>query len=487
VSLLGVLVTADTYNYCTVMAHGGHATFQAIAGAIGDTFRLKLSVNSDLSAPFYSDESTAAAAIGDPVSVTVRNLTKGQKYYYKAQVDDGGWADIADAETQYFKNGAMENEKIIIAIPSDTHLNGYKKPTQAATRNCWYANNTNDDAAARKAKLTSFAPFSHYLAGRDGSTITGEGFLDPSHNNCLGHGIKTHEPDFVHWGGDDCFVKDDINKTWTDDTSISAAYQNFARAVAFFNASQTFAEGNHEEDSLTTEGTQAEVLAAREKYLLDPETGLKGRYGYVDIGAIRLIYLTPYPFTPKYNTGDPLPAVMFTLGATQAAWFAGAVKGRQKFNLIFIHQMLTSSSIDDYFNVFGTATVDGVDYTKLYNNPAEMFNAIERCGRECVVVLGHIHNYARERTESGLYVFSCPAPYNGREDSVEGNPSFYPMGIAEEAPHYGGDDPILMGTLFFEIDQEMMTLKSYVVKNTGDIATEIPTSTIKLRGGGRMG
>lgn len=496
-ALLGIAKTwtADvppviaTQNYLTVQCNGKSATFQGAGGANGDTFRVAMSLASDMSSPFYSAASSASAA-GSPPRVTVRGLTVGATYYFKAET--GAGAAIADAAVQHYKHGALETETIKIAFPSDCHLNGYKKPNQMADWNCWYMQNNTDNV-----KSFAFDVWSHYVAGYtdDGDFDDDDGaYLNPTPTDCLGFGIQSNNPDFIHWGGDDVFMKGGGVNPFTTKEQLDTVHSLYARAIAYFNTSQTFQEGNHDTDYLASSGDTPErvarVLKSRQDFLLAPANGVSGRYGYTDIGAVRLIYLTPYPYN---SSGDSDPGYNKTLGVVQAAWFAEAVKGDQKINIICMHHVLTSEGpkpveiipTGNYYNTFGGVTIGGVDYSELKNNPSEMFDAINGCGKACVLVLAHVHNYAREITNKGVYVFHAPAPYNGREDAYPAN-VWSPCGFKEEAPHYGGDVPV-QGTLFLEINQQLKTVKSYVVKNNGDIATEIPVSTIKLKTGGSLG
>lgn len=230
-------------------------------------------------------------------------------------------------------------------------------------------------------------------------------------------GINALNPDYVFIGGDETESQWGIG-SGDDETDVVSMHSALLTTLQAVLKPIYSVPGNHENDNgaYTIFGGAETANATRAKYLMHPSNGVAARYGYVDIGPARLIFLNPLAYTTEvYDFTDTTPAKAFSLGTAQRNFLAAALEGPQKFNLIFIHHMLTGRP---QLNA-DTGAVTGRSYgwggLGLHLSPAtytyddEMLPLLR--GKRVSVFQGHSQVYCREQVPetNGVVLYTAPA------------------------------------------------------------------------------
>lgn len=397
-------------KFVSCMVDGDTVWFQGIVKTGADLTYMKIaySVNLDLSSPAYSDYTSGAA--DTVLRIAIRNLPRGTKYYYRVLISSSTTFGDGTAPTdgdRYFVTQPTGAKPFKFIVISDAHLNGYQQHGDEGSN----LNSANLNASDEPTIRTQIKRFSA--------------------------GVLLNKPDLIVWLGDDLFH----NLTEAD---RQTCYRSFAVATAELGVPQLFVPGNHEKENYDnaadcTDGATGKTH--RETYLLHPQNHAPGRYGYTDYGPVRIIYLTPYAYSPLvavqhlidcggWNWIRSTAPYRYLLGTEQRAFLNQVLSaGNQKLNIICMHEFPwtgNNNAVDEnlgtppvslvnVMNLFGGITSSGLDLSYVDEN-AYIFNAIKNSGKQAIIFKGHDHCYAREVQQDGIYVYTCPAIFNWRTD-----------------------------------------------------------------------
>jgi len=481
----------NSREYTNVMVEGTTAIFKAIANSNDTIMRVQCStsVNFPDAGLIESDEGTYSAPMGDVRTVTVTGLAVGTKYYYKTlyrttstTYNATGYCPADGCRS--FTTPVAPGTSFKFIVVSDSHLGG----------------DSAYDPTAIKTDIT-----------------TGTAGIEP-----FAAGIKKWNPNLVVWAGDeitgDQMVGSDatadadlmVNHPATAEETQNMWYVNFFLGCANLGIPMYYAPGNHEKDfgedfhltngvtdsnwGLPGRGTRYTALQAsafdtmddypytlRNKYLISPQGAGKGvdaRYGYIDYGDARLIFLTPYPYSTEAQVvSSNCP---YDLGATQRAWYQNAVTSfTGKWVFVFIHQVLKGSvllqgaklwSASGYtygWGALGTAA-NGGPFPDNGCNP-DLFGVLESSVADKFLMIGHSHAYVREQWEN-MYMYTLPSVR--RSDYINGNNAaqldYYYGATDAESDYVAGE----RANIAVEVDDSKVTV--YGINADGSINEHIP-------------
>jgi|GEM_PF-2997624 len=297
-----------------------------------------------------------------------------------------------------------------ILVLSDTHLGGGSEASPTNINGNYDGDGTHDLLGAMQANFSPIIP-----------------------------AITALNPDFVLLNGDE----------------IEGQYGNEGQNAQLLTTIQAIkkpvfaVKGNHEGDngvyrpevapnedgSLSAAQIEANAyaLADRVKYLMHPSNGAAARYGYVDLGPARLIFLDPLSYsTQRVYFQDTNPKKVTTLGSEQLAFLRSALEGNQKVNIIFMHHFLTGKPQHSYNNPVPPENAISYCWGGLMLNESpsafsqddELFPLLNR--HNIVAFQGHSHcGYAREKcpVKNGSYVYTI-AGAGGIPQPASGPPNY---------------------------------------------------------------
>lgn len=551
-------------EFVSVVVYGTTAKFKAIAKA-DTYFRVKYAKDAELTESVgYATSTDDGLSVNDwdTVTATATNLEVGTTYYYAPQssTDDSTWSEpyMPTGGYKHFKTPVAPGTSFKFLIIADAHIGSYGWPTMKT--NDWgvfaqgldtLVNNVNPDFISWMGDDTGgFFEWVYHVSAADCLEIC----LESCEDNLTGAEKTACDATCTSSSGEtnpyasfptacaELLLNKPDRATYGWESAegyFDWVYADFGMVTNMFGVPQYFAPGNHERDfgngfaldyAITGE-TQEECLskewgyppatsatavanansttsgfnAMRTKYLLSVPSavcgGVEGRYGYVDWGDARIIFITPYPYRTQSASSDN--ACPYDLGATQTAWYKNAVNSfTGKWIFVMTHQTLktkrnVSTTVDDAWHTF---LVDGVpitcdkytyghgivgrqdlneDFPAQGCNNTELFDVLENSVADKFLMVGHAHGYARERWKN-MYVYSCPTPgYIGFTD-IDGTTHgwkdnyYHNLGFEEEYPWWMSSYDVATKWSNIVVEVSAKTVKIYVVDNNGNRMTQVP-------------
>jgi hypothetical protein len=401
-----------------------------------DRVRVNWSVNSDMSSPTNGDwTDLSSASAYDDVTLAITGLTGATRYYFEIEFDDGTNQYITDTDT--FSTIVGSDEDVTITFMFDHHG---MQHLQAGTTSAL------EMLALTYENIRALQPHLH---------------VEPGDCQDYGDAISsTHYP---------------INEDGTEDSPTSRYVTDqtdadrVARVGARLNIGRTptlMIEGNHMPDAwhfdTANNGAASDaynwMLSALQEYGVHPsglpssagDTGRlvsddsDGRYGYIDIGCVRLCFMQPrykseYGKTDELtipdDLPDPLPTGMadlndYTLGDDQIDFFFDESTGvisnfaasGMKWLVVVAHHHTGGTTYGRFGNAdyrlgewwadaaWQTADPYGREtgYPLLYANGIHGLLNLYAPGR-VLVAFGHDHHFSKQKTGQVQYTVG-PTP-----------------------------------------------------------------------------
>lgn len=490
-------------KFVSCMVDGDTVWFQGIVGAGSATTYMRIRYAETSMDNEGALSAVASGSADEVIRLSITGLPDGKKYFYRVQIgatESSLREVVAPDGDRYFVTQPTATGAFKFIIIADSHLNGYQKHGQLAPfRNNSFFERGDENHSAVEKYITDEEAFRAEIKR-------------------FSAGILAKTPDFIMWHGDDIFTEyhtTEVRRTM---------YRNFSVATSELGLPQFFTVGNHEGENNGAENIGVNTWIdptngnpLRQNYLLHPSTGAPARYGYSDYGPVRIIYLSPYAYSPtiadvpeedviNFGFVRATSSVYSILGAAQESFLASALTGSQKLNMIFLHNFpymgtnFYSYWYGEYvqcYGVFGGITqrnhATGLDEDFSYQKGNKaIFDAIKASGKQTIIFQCHAHLYSREQQVDGIYVYGAPAIFNWRQDPetevagyVQATDTlrFYAFGYSHENgspnPNYLSSD-LSLAHLTVEVNPVAGTLKTYCIDKDGAKVTAIPELTISF-------
>lgn len=424
-------VTGEQVNeYATCIVEESSVVVQCLAEDAGTYIKVKYGTAADLSDGVESIASQPSAAEWDAIRVKISNLQHGQKYYYQVGYSDtpAGAFVYTDAPIRYFRIPYKMAAPFKFVVLSDLHLNGYRNygtPTQvgapAGGNHAHYT--TSPDAVDMDTMKEVFVQTlpseaeDDPTAGAPEVTASGKSFAATI--------LEDVAPDFVVWLGDDVFTHGgaspypaalvESTNNILKEAGVQTVYRGFHNARAAIGIPEYAVPGNHERVYSDLVALYPHLLTERQKTMLHPSNGVRGRYGFVDWGKVRLIFLDVFGGTTYANL---LTTYSNYLDAEQRAWFSSVLDCTQDAFIVLFHQPLYNGNAAQFG---GIVDMTGTDWA-LSGASSTIYSPLDATGKPWLVLNGHNHyclSTPHTTVKNGV-TFSVGSPFHDKAD-LRGN------------------------------------------------------------------